>query len=644
TDIRGCSDTTIQQVCIPAALQIAVNYDATCIGDTTQFAALLMAPGNDSLVRFEWNFDDMASGIFNTSNLKNPDHYFANSGNYMVSLTATDINNCESTVYENVTINSLPQPEFAYNAGTCDSTLYFTDMSAANGNNIIAWVWNYGDGAIDTITSSPANTSHYYATTGSFNITLTTITSSGCSNIITKQIEKLPCLLAGFTQMDTLICQKSTLQFQDNSLCGNPINNWTWYFGDGNSLNYNTYQPTVEHLYETSGMFNVSLVVSTSLSGVSISDTITQTVVVLPSPTADYKFNDVCLNAVTIFTDDSQWTQSRIESWKWDFGDPMSVVDTSTSRNPAYKYTIAGLYRPLLTVTNQYGCVDTATNAVYVHNYPHADFDYSVACQNSHTFFIDESDSADAAIGQWWWKFKDTLTVLGLAGIQNPDYIFVETGEYEVELMVTNENGCSDTVSKVITVNPKPKSAFSYVENYENEQGKVLFTNESEGARSYEWNFGLGTASFEINPVVTFPSGGDYEVSLVALNEFDCPDTLTINYTLLYKGLWVPNAFSPNNPNAEVRLFKPVGTNLQYYTIEVYDTWGNVLWTSDKIDENGSPAEGWNGIFNGNLLPQDTYMWKASAVFKDGTIWDGKNVGNTEHLPQSSYGTVYLIR
>jgi PKD repeat protein len=166
TDIRGCSDTTVQRVCVPAGLQVEVGYSSTCVGDTTQFAALLITPANDSLVRFEWNFDDMSSGIFNTSSLENPEHYFANPGNYMVSLTATDINNCKSTVYQNVIINSLPQPEFAFNAGTCDSTLYFTDMSAANGNDIIAWVWEYGDGAIDTITSSPANTSHYYTTTG----------------------------------------------------------------------------------------------------------------------------------------------------------------------------------------------------------------------------------------------------------------------------------------------------------------------------------------------------------------------------------------------------------------------------------------------------------------------------------------------
>jgi hypothetical protein len=172
----------------------------------------------------------------------------------------------------------------------------------------------------------------------------------------------------------------------------------------------------------------------------------------------------------------------------------------------------------------------------------------------------------------------------------------------------------------------------------------VLFTNGSIGALAYEWNFGTGILSFEVDPVVDFPSDGTYEISLVTLNEFGCPDTLTMDYNFMFKGLWVPNAFSPNNPNSEVRLFKPIGVNLRTYTIEVFDTWGNLMWTSSELDANGSPAEGWNGVFNGNLQSQDTFMWKVTAVFKDGTIWRGNSVGNNKNIAPVPYGTVTMIR
>jgi PKD repeat protein len=320
------------------------------------------------------------------------------------------------------------------------------------------------------------------------------------------------------------------------------------------------------------------------------------------------------------------------------------VYDTTSIRNPAYRYDRAGNYLTTLTITNEFGCTDTVSSNLRVNNLPVADFSYSLACQNNHTLFTDLSDSADAAIDQWWWKFRDSSTMLGLAGVQNPNFIFTNVGDYTVDLIIVNGNGCTDTTTQQITVNPKPISAFSYTENYENTQGRVLFTNGSIGAESYEWDFGTGILSFEIDPVVNFTSDGSYEISLITMNEFGCPDTLKMDYKFLFKGLWVPNAFSPNNPNETVRLFKPVGTNLRSYTIEVYDTWGNMMWTSSALDANGSPAEGWNGVYNGNLQAQDVYMWKATAVFKDGTIWRGNDVGNKKNIAPLPYGTVTLIR
>ncbi|PKP50733.1 MAG: hypothetical protein CVT94_00905 [Bacteroidetes bacterium HGW-Bacteroidetes-11] len=644
TDMRGCIDTLIQEICIPAGLEVDILHTLACHGDSISFTPQLLAPAGDSLVAFLWNFNDISSGIHNTSTLRNPSHYFQNTGSYLVSLLATDVNNCQITVYKRVDILPLPVPAFSYTAGNCDSTIYFTDNSYGNGSILSTWIWNYGDGSSDTIYAAPAGTSHYYSTSGIFNVSLTTITSTGCEASITLDVERMPCIMADFAQLDTLTCERHALTLQDLSVCGNPINRWEWNFGDGETLVYNVAQPTVSHIYQLSGTYSVSLVVATTVSGKTVSDTTSQTVKVLTSPTARFFAPDVCLNQTTVFMDQSIWTESKIASWHWNFGDPNSVYDTTSIRNPAYRYDRAGNYLTTLTITNEFGCTDTVSRNLRVNNLPVADFSYSLACQNNHTLFTDLSDSADAAIEQWWWKFRDSSTMLGLAGVQNPNFIFTNVGNYTVDLIIVNGNGCTDTTTQQITVNPKPISAFSYTENYENTQGRVLFTNGSIGAESYEWNFGTGILSFMIDPVVNFTSDGSYEISLITMNEFGCPDTLIMDYKFLFKGLWVPNAFSPNNPNETVRLFKPVGTNLRSYTIEVYDTWGNMMWTSSALDANGSPAEGWNGVYNGNLQAQDVYMWKATAVFKDGTIWRGNDVGNKKNMAPLPYGTVTLIR
>jgi len=644
TDMRGCIDTIVQEVCIPAGLEVAIDYSITCHGDTTLFTPVVVSPVGDSLVLFQWNFDDLASGIYNNSAERNPVHYFQNTGSYLVSLVATDINNCETTVYQRVDVKPLPIPAFSYIAGTCDSTIYFTDLSDGNGEDIVSWIWNYGDGISDTLHASPADTTHFYTTSGIFDVSLTTITISGCEASFSLSVDRMPCITADFEQLDTLICERHALTFADSSVCGNPIDSWQWFFGDGDTLVYNVAQPIVSHIYQLGGTYEVQLIVSTTVSGKTVSDTTSQTVKVLTSPVAAYAAADVCLNQNTLFTDQSTWTESKIEEWSWDFGDLLSVEDTTSIRNPAYLYSRSGFYSAMLTVTNAFGCTDTVSHALQVHNLPVAEFDYSLACQNNHTFFTDMSDSADAAINQWWWRFSDTTSMLGLAGVQNPDFTFENTGNYNVQLIVVNGNGCTDTIAKEILVNPKPISAFSLTENYENTQGRVLFTNGSIGATAYEWDFSTGIQSYEIDPVVDFLTDGLYEVTLVTLNEFGCPDTLRMDYNLMFKGLWIPNAFSPNNPNAAVRRFKPVGINLEQFSIEVFDTWGNPLWTSNELDENGSPAEGWDGSFNGTLLQQDVYMWKATAVFKDGTIWQGLDVGNNKNIHPKTYGTVTMIR
>jgi hypothetical protein len=113
-------------------------------------------------------------------------------------------------------------------------------------------------------------------------------------------------------------------------------------------------------------------------------------------------------------------------------------------------------------------------------------------------------------------------------------------------------------------------------------------------------------------------------------------DTAIAIFPVNFKGLFVPNALIPEHPDPDENLFLPKGIGIIEYTIQIFDTWGNLIWQSSAL-EDGMPSEGWNGRdANGNLYPQDVYAWRASAKFADGTYWSGNN-GKT-------YGTVTLIR
>jgi hypothetical protein len=172
--------------------------------------------------------------------------------------------------------------------------------------------------------------------------------------------------------------------------------------------------------------------------------------------------------------------------------------------------------------------------------------------------------------------------------------------------------------------------------------GKVQLNNLSTGADVYYWDFGNGKFSVDENPIVTYDNDGTYLIMLISKNQQDCEDTTYFQYKVLFKGLYIPNAFAPTSNNFSVMLFKPIGVNLKTYQIDVYDAWGHQIWTSDKLDLDGHPTEGWDGTDqNGNLLQSGTYMWKVKATFIDGTEWQGADIGKGEY---KTMGIVTLIR
>ena len=95
-----------------------------------------------------------------------------------------------------------------------------------------------------------------------------------------------------------------------------------------------------------------------------------------------------------------------------------------------------------------------------------------------------------------------------------------------------------------------------------------------------------------------------------------------------YGGLFVPNALTPSTGPDGVREFLPKGKNLKSYYVQIYNRWGTKVFESSTLDENGSPAEGWDGNYNGSPCPQGNYVWKIYAEFKDGNVWRGVGTKN----------------
>jgi gliding motility-associated-like protein len=335
----------------------------------------------------------------------------------------------------------------------------------------------------------------------------------------------------------------------------------------------------------------------------------------------------------------------KISSYSWQFGEPLPPAkDTSSLKNPSHLYKAPGTYNVKLVAENTIGCKDSIQKQVIVFALPEANYEYSLSCAGEKTAFTDISIPALAPIIKWDWTFNDDGGVLGRDDIPNPEFVFPNAGKYIVNLMVSDTNGCYDTTNIPVTTWSVPVSVFSYTDNFSDIQGFLSFVNTSIDAVKYYWTFGNGDDSYIDNPTEFYENDGTYQIQLITWNEKQCTDTLNVEYTLLVKGLFIPNAFSPSNPKESVRLLKPVGINLMEYKFEVFDRWGNMLWKTDKLDLAGRPVEGWDGTYNGKPMPEGVYTWRATGVFRDGTVWEAENLGNSDGLTKAKSGTATMIR
>ncbi|MDW5549309.1 PKD domain-containing protein, partial [Methanosarcina sp.] len=126
--------------------------------------------------------------------------------------------------------------------------------------------------------------------------------------------------------------------------------------------------------------------------------------------------------------------------------------------------------------------------------------------------FTDLSENAE----KWNWDFGDG----NISTEQSPVHTYSGAGEYTVTLTVSTLNGTNSTSLTVIALHPVlPVAKFSSNVTSGNAPLTVQFTDLSENAEKWNWDFGDGNISTEQSPVHTYSATGEYIVIFTAANE-----------------------------------------------------------------------------------------------------------------------------
>ncbi len=138
-----------------------------------------------SVASWQWDFGDSQ-----TSAQQNPSHSYSAEGAYTVTLTVSSDSTCAHTTSQQVTVFAAPSVNFSFQNVCSGNSLNFSDQTiVTNPYTITSWSWDFGDGSPLGTSQNP---SHSYAAAGTYNVTLTATTNTGCSNLQSQTAEVYP--------------------------------------------------------------------------------------------------------------------------------------------------------------------------------------------------------------------------------------------------------------------------------------------------------------------------------------------------------------------------------------------------------------------------------------------------------------------
>lgn len=512
TSNQGCKDSVSRTVAVNPNPTASFNYINSCFGDTTQFVNS-SSISNGSLT-YAWDFDNGS-----TSNIGQPKTFYNVVGSYDVELTAQSGKGCIDIETRKVHINASPSVNFVA-PNVCDGNdVSFTNKSSISKGTFVN-NWAFGDGN----SSALASPSHGYSTPGSYSAVLTVISDSGCTDSMTKLISVNATPKAAFTSSN--VCETKASSFSDNStISSGSIGQYSWAFGDGFTSN----QKAPTHTYANDGSFNVRLVVSSD-SG--CTDTTFKTTTVYPEPSSAFGVSNVCFGDTLKPTNTSSISSGSITNYTWNFGDG----NASSIASPKHYYTAKGTYDVKLKVTSNNGCEDSLTKQVVVDIVIVPGFTQNDVCDGESMSFTNTTNTSCGNITAYSWEFGDGNS----SSSASPSHSYSTAGQYSVRLIVTQQSGDKDTITKTVNVHPKPGVAFSVSNVCQNESASFSnSTSISSGSIStYEWKLGDGTKNSSTSPTHQYASKGSYSVQLKAISNEGCADSASKSLSI-YE---VPNA------------------------------------------------------------------------------------------------------
>lgn len=408
--------------------------DTICVGQPYTLADLSTSNGSNLASRL-WQFSD---GSANDSLQINKT--FADSGNVVVSLRVTAADGCVGLLSKRTTVLSPPQPNFTFPDISCmGNVIQFINTSKTRPYQPLGYNWSFNDpsSGVDN-TSSLINPIHSFNASGNYNVSLSLSDRYKCSASKSKTITIRPTPTVDFSFGTS--CQGSATLITDKSSLpsGSSAISYFWNLGDGTT---STTIGSLSKVYGSSGTKTVGLNIQASNG---CGKAIQKSLVVIPIPQPVISNIGNCVGLPIQFADSSKAPN------------PYTVTNriwTINRKNQGTKKFFNFTYDTIGTINVQLQafvgtCSATSTKNISVNPRPSSNFTIDNPYGNKPFTPVFTNLSQGFTQSNWDFKTGDLST-------QNtPTYVFDTNGTFNVELIVKNNFGCTDTSNKLIYVYP----------------------------------------------------------------------------------------------------------------------------------------------------------------------------------------------
>lgn len=347
---NGCTDTDAVAIDNPpdpvAVIEPQVSF---CDGLSYTFQNL-----SSNAVSYYWNFGDTGGDDFSV--MENPEYTFNGIGEFNIMLVAQTPFACSDTSYMNFEIYGNLNPSFDAPASQCLEGNSFDFVAEGATAATAVYNWNFGASASTTVnTQSSVQNIHYSAP--DWHTIVLTISENGCTESYTDSVWVVQNFENEFFVDYASNCPPVLANFKALSAAEVPVY-YLWNFGDGTTSSV----AITNHTYENPGTYDVSITASTLYACVE-SETVNfpNEIVVQAPPIAGFTISPQLVDILAPNVSVADMSQGGTSCYYF-----MTDGGESNDCNFQYSWSESGVQTITQVVTNEYGCVATASGQVII--------------------------------------------------------------------------------------------------------------------------------------------------------------------------------------------------------------------------------------------------------------------------------------